>query len=112
MPPYTNEETGALLKGRIRQSKRFVLLASDNSKESRWVQWELGIADGFKGLDSIGLFPASEKSHEQSWASWEYLGLYRRIVWGDHREYQKRIWMVLDEKRNTATELSRWLRGH
>src|SRR3546814_18088347 len=83
------------------QTKRFVLLASKNSKDSRWVPWELGVADGYKGLTKIALFPASDSSHEQAWASWEYLGLYRRIVWGDLQGHQKRVWMVLDEKRNT-----------
>jgi len=111
MPPYTNEETAKLLKSRIHQTQRFVLLASDNSKDSRWVPWELGIADGDKGLTSIALFPASDTSHDNSWASWEYLGLYRRIVWGDLQGHQKRVWMVLDEPRNTATELSQWLRS-
>ena len=40
--------------------------------------WELGVADGYKGLTKIALFPASDSSHEQAWASWEYLGLYRK----------------------------------
>lgn len=111
MPPYTTEETAGLLKSRIRQTKRFVLLASNNSKDSRWVPWELGVADGYKGLAKIALFPASESSQEKVWASWEYLGLYHRIVWGDLKGHQQRVWMVLDEKRNAATELSQWLAG-
>lgn len=98
MPPYTNEKTAALLKERIDQTERFVLLASQNSKESRWVPWELGIADGRKGISHIALFPASNTSHETDWASWEYLGLYHRIVWGDLQGHPKRLWMVLDEK--------------
>ena len=60
MPPYTNSETAALLKQRIQQTRRFVMLTSENSKESRWVPWELGIADGYKGVSEIALFPASE----------------------------------------------------
>lgn len=109
MPPYTTEETAGLLKKRIGQTKKFVLLASENSKDSRWVPWELGVADGYKGLEKIALFPAANKSHEQAWASWEYLGLYRKIVWGDLQGYQKRVWMVLDEKKNTAIELGKWI---
>jgi len=112
MPPYTTEETAALLKTRIRDTSRFVLLASKNSKESKWVPWELGIADGVKGVSKIALFPASDSSYDQTWASWEYLGLYDRIVWGRHENYQKEIWMVLNEKKNAATELSRWLKGY
>ncbi|NKM58453.1 TIR domain-containing protein [Rhizobium anhuiense] len=57
MPPYTNTETAAILKSRIRQSKKFVLLTSKNSKESKWVPWELGVADGYKDLGNIALFP-------------------------------------------------------
>lgn len=111
MPPYTTEATAAILKSRIKQTRHFVLLASQNSKDSRWVPWELGIADGYKDLSSIALFPASENSHERAWASWEYLGLYRRIVWGDLEGYDKKLWMVIDEKKNTATRLSEWLKG-
>jgi len=111
MPPYTNDETAALLKSRIRQAGNFVLLTSENSRDSRWVPWELGVADGYKGLARIALFPASEKSYDQSWASWEYLGLYRRIVWGDMAGHEKPIWMVLNQKKNTATPLSQWLSG-
>lgn len=111
MPPYTNEETGALLKRRIAQAKRFVLLASPNSKESRWVPWELGIADGEKGLSGIALFPAADSGVDKAWASWEYLGLYRRIVWGRMIGQSGSLWMVLDEKKNTATSLSDWLSG-
>lgn len=111
MPPYTSDETAALLKTRIHQTSRFVLLASKNSKDSRWVPWELGVADGDKGLSRIALFPASDSSSEKDWASWEYLGLYRRIAWGNMEGYKDPIWMVLDEKKNTATELSVWLKG-
>ncbi len=109
MPPYTTDETAALLKKRIHQSNRFVLLASKNSKESKWVPWELGIADGDKGLNNIALFPASDSTYDQEWASWEYLGLYRRIVWGDLEGHKEPLWIVLDEKKNTAQTLRDWL---
>lgn len=110
MPPYTSEETAALIKVRIRQTGRFVLLASKNSKESRWVPWELGVADGDKGLGRIALFPAADASYDQSWASWEYLGLYNKIVWGNLEGHDKPLWMVLNEKKNTGMPLSTWLK--
>lgn len=112
MPPYTSSKTAALLKDRIRDTSRFVLLTSENSKESKWVPWELGIADGVKGTSKIAIFPASDAPYDQTWASWEYLGLYDRIVWGKLQNYPKEVWMVLDEKKNTATELSKWLKGY
>jgi len=109
MPPYTSEETARILKRRIRETSRFVLLASDNSKDSKWVPWELGIADGFKNTSEIALFPASETANNKSWASWEYLGLYSKIVWGDMEGYNKPLWMVLDENTNRGTPLTKWL---
>lgn len=43
LPPYTSKETASILRMRIGQSKKFVLLASQNSKDSKWVPWELGV---------------------------------------------------------------------
>lgn len=111
MPPYTSEETAQLLKQRIHQTNRFVLLASENSRQSKWVPWELGVADGDKGLGRIALFLASDNANDDNWASWEYLGLYRRIIWGDLQGHKKPLWLVLDKKRNTATPLREWLAG-
>jgi hypothetical protein len=112
MPPYTTEKTAALIKQRISQTKRFVLLTSENSKDSRWVPWELGIADGAKGLDKIAIFPASDSMYDDDWVSWEYLGLYRRVVYGLLQGHEKEVWMVLDTRANTAIELRTWLSGY
>ena len=71
--------------------------------------WELGIADGEKGLTRIALFPASDTG--DGWANWEYLGVYRRIAYGALEGEDERVWMVLDEKRNEAVTLRRWLKG-
>ena len=111
MPPYTNAETAAKLKNRIRVCKKFVLLATPNSNQSKWVPWELGIGDGYKSLSNIAIFPASENSTDKSWASWEYLGLYHKIVFGDLDTFDKKVWMVIDERKNTATELAQWIRS-
>ena len=112
LPPYTSKETAATLKTRINQSKRFVLLATENSKDSKWVPWELGVADGYKRSNQIALLPAVEKSYQTSWTSSEYLGLYDRIVWGKLEGYEKNVWMVLDQDKNIGTELRRWLGGY
>lgn len=110
LPPYTSKDTAIGLKKRIQQSRKFVLLASKNSKDSRWVPWELGIADQAKGLSKVAILPTVESQSDVTWSNWEYLGLYDRVVWGDLQGREKRVWMVLDERKNTATELSEWLR--
>lgn len=112
LPPYTSTETASTLRTRINQSNKFVLLASENSKQSKWVPWELGLADGFKGKSRIALFPTVESHSATAWTSWEYLGLYDRIVWGGLRGKEKNVWMVWDKVRNTATELSEWLKQY
>jgi len=110
MPPYTSDETAAKLKDKISQTKKFVLLATENSKNSKWVPWELGIADGYKTVKNVAIFPSIEDEGDSSWTSWEYLGLYHRIVWGNLEGHDKALWMVLDEKQNTAITLNRWLK--
>jgi hypothetical protein len=110
MPPTTNKETAAVLKRRIGQARRFVLLASENSKASTWVPWELGIADGCKGMSHIALFPAVDLGRDAQWRSWEYMGLYNCIVWGGLQGREGNLWMVWDQVQNSATELSEWLR--
>lgn len=109
LPPYTSTETANTLRDRKNVSKKFVLLASENSKDSRWVPWELGLAHGFKNLKNIAIFPSVINKNENSWTRQEYLGIYDRIVWGDHSNHSKPIWMVLNEEKNTATELAQWL---
>ena len=109
LPPYTNKETAASLKNRIHQSRKFMLLASNNSKDSRWVPWELGIADEHKGLGRVAVFPAVDSKDETAWTSWEYLGLYDRVVWGDLEGETGKVWMVKDGRENTAVTLSTWL---
>ncbi|WP_152565888.1 toll/interleukin-1 receptor domain-containing protein [Devosia riboflavina] len=110
LPPYTSTETAIGLKKRIRKSRNFVLLASENSKDSRWVPWELGIADQAKNLFRVAILPTVESQQDKGWTKWEYLGLYRRIVWGDLKGYDDSVWMVLDQRTKKAVELSRWLK--
>ena len=111
MPPYTTSETANLLRKRITSCKRFVLLATNNSQNSKWVPWELGVADGVKGLPPIALFPASEKASDTEWAESEYLGLYQKIVWGNTAQNEKMRWLVRNPEKRTASELREWLTG-
>lgn len=76
LSPYTSKETARTLRQRINQSKKFVLIASKNSKESKWVLWELGIADGDKGAARVAIFPAVE---ERSDTTWDKLGIFRSL---------------------------------
>ena len=108
LPIKPNEDTGLILKNRIIACRKFVLFVTSNGSDSKWIPWELGIADGAISKGKIALFPSSEKSYEQSWSEQEYLGLYDRIIWGNFKD-QKPEWLVYDHHSNTAEALGKWL---
>lgn len=109
MPNTTSFETAEKLKQRIKSCRKFVLLATINSNSSKWVPWELGIGDGYKSMSNIAIFPATDSVDQKAWASWEYLGLYHKICYGDLSGYSNKVWMVRDDRNNTAFELKKWL---
>ncbi len=91
LPPTTNRETAAILRRNIALSSKFVLFVTQNSKESNWIPWELGLADGEKSQSKVALFPAAERGYDQQWSEQEYLGLYDRIVWGNFKDKDKGV---------------------
>lgn len=110
LPPYTSRQTARILRDRIRQSRKFILLTTKNSKDSRWMPWELGLADGYKNPSNTAILPGLDKKYEMTWTEQEYLGVYDRIVYGQIKGYQRPVFMVWNQEKNTATELSAWLK--
>jgi len=110
MPENPNPETAAIIKQQIKESRRLVVFVTINTKDSKWVPWELGIGDSELAPDNVALLPTASTSGDQAWARQEYLGLYRHIVWGQMQGVSESIWMVYDYRKNTATKLSEWCR--
>jgi hypothetical protein len=110
MPGEPNVETAKLIKSQIKASRKLVLFVTTNSKDSKWVPWELGIGDHSLSADNVVLLPASQSRGEQTWAKQEYLGLYRHIVHGFMKGEANRLWMVYDYRNNTATKLREWFK--
>lgn len=110
LPPFTNTETATALKGRIRVCQKFVLLASANSKDSKWVPWELGLADGYRTSGNVAILPSVD-STDPKWPEQEYLGVYRTITFGKLQGFTGDVYMVWDHEKNRATELSAWLKS-
>jgi len=81
MPKITNAKTAKNLKDRIKEAKRFILLATDNSAQSIWIPWELGLADGIKGMDSIAIMPVTTDPY--NWKEREYYGIYNTLKIGE-----------------------------
>lgn len=111
LPENTTPMTARLLKDSINECRRFVLFVTPNSKNSRWIPWELGLGDGMKTTFSVALFPSAENWYETEWSEQEYLGLYQRIIWGTFEGRENSEWMVLNHHANSATPLRKWIEG-
>jgi len=101
MPATTSTATATRLKARIRECGRFVLLASERSKSSLWVPWELGYADSEKSVSRIAILPFIAAT--TAWAGTEYVGLYPTIQFGAAAP------VVVAAGATVGTSLSAWL---
>lgn len=110
LPKKTSAETGVKLKKRIDQCPKFIVFVTENSKNSRWVPWELGIADEKKTLRNVALLPDVGNQANADWHEQEYLGLYPRIVYTTFTGQTQPVWMVRDHHQKTGIELSEWLK--
>lgn len=80
MPPVTSKETADKIKKRIKLCDEFVVLASNNALDSKWVPWELGFADSAKGMTKVFIFPVAD--NDGKWRGSEYFDLYQKIELG------------------------------
>ena len=81
MPQQPNRETARKIKDRIKRLDWFLYLATVNSASSRWCPWEIGYADGAKGIDQIVVIPTRD-SAGRNYGN-EYLDLYKRVTTAD-----------------------------
>ena len=89
MPKRTSGETAQIIKKRIKQCDKFILLASNGAIDSKWCNWELGFGDADKyDSNSVALFPF--KRSNESYSGNEYLEIYPHIVKCDGSERYER----------------------
>ena len=105
LPSRTNKRTALRLKEQIERCNKFVLVVTQHSKESSWIPWEIGYADGVKDIKDIAIFPCNnslvDKTDNNTWAGQEYLGLYPRIVFDSNDNV---LWVVSSENCNMTLE--------
>lgn len=77
MPAITNIQTALAIKNQINSRDIFMVLATANALTSRWVPWEIGVADQLKGFGRIFIVPVVQTSGH--YLGNEYLQLYQRI---------------------------------
>ena len=97
------------LRNVIRACGKFVMLASPETKDSRWIPWELGLGDGIHNQNNVALFPSAESPFDKGWSEREYLSLYWRIILGNLGDEPDLRWLVWDHISNEAIPLEKWL---
>lgn len=76
MPESTNRETADRIKRKINELDYFLILATTSALASRWVPWEIGIADTVKSANKMLVVPIADPSGRFNGN--EYLQLYQR----------------------------------
>lgn len=103
MPDETSPETAKLLKEKIKEHDKFIVLATENSKNSKWVPWELGYADEVKGMRRIAVLPVAESA--SSYSGTEFVEIYPFV----RKRFNSDEWVVNCDDPVIFKELSDWL---
>lgn len=74
MPKLTSGVTAEKLKKKIKENKKFILLATERAIASKWCNWELGFGDAHKYINHIALLVVKEDN--TNWSGSEYLQIY------------------------------------
>lgn len=77
MPEITSSQTAENIKEKINESDKVIVLATENSLESKWIPWELGIADVMKGIENVAILPLIKNT--KNWSEREYYQIYGAI---------------------------------
>lgn len=85
MPKHTSGATAEKLKKKIKENKKFILLATERAIASKWCNWELGFGDAHKYINHIALLVVKEDN--TNWTGSEYLQIYpvigRKYSWSE-----------------------------
>lgn len=107
LPDDPNPKTAEILRSRIKQSDKFILLATPNSKDSKWIPWELGLGDGFISDSHVAILPLVNYSN--SWSEQEYFSIYGYIKQTSSRDKRRYDWAIFYPD-GRAEWLIDWLR--
>ena len=90
LPRNTSEITAEILKERIEENDKFILIATSSAIRSYWCNWELGLGDAKKyKLNKIALLPIHDPKCR--WFSQEYLRIYPTIHFFEKKRLNQSI---------------------
>jgi hypothetical protein len=81
MPRTTSGITANRIKQKIKENKKFILLATEGAITSKWCNWELGHGDAEKYINHIAILPIKNTYSDYNGA--EYLQIYPYIFESD-----------------------------
>lgn len=103
----TNVEIASHLRMVISGCTRLVAVGSKNLASSRWIPWELGMADGMKGLQYVAIFPIDQSATLAASIEQEYLQNYPQVMLDE--SLGQKEWKVLDPRDQKVWKLKDWL---
>jgi len=74
MPKVTDKNTALMIRDKIEHCHKFLFLATSRGLQSKWCDWELGIAYSIKKENELAILPIQSKSGK--WNGSEYLNLF------------------------------------
>jgi hypothetical protein len=107
LPEKPNKETAAILRSCIQKSDKFILMATPNSSESKWIPWELGLGDGFLNYSNVAIMPITQYSN--SWEEQEYYSIYGYIKTANSTDGTKHDYAIFYPD-GSAEWLLNWIR--
>ncbi len=105
LPAPSMAETARRIRDVIHECGKLVVIATSNATKSKWIPWELGVADGAHGYEKAAIFPLTESGVYENWIGSEYIGTYPRIYYDDSRGE----WRVYDPTDRAAWSLETWI---
>lgn len=109
MPKRTNGYTARKIKNKIKQCKKFILLATEDAIASKWCNWELGFGDAVKyRTDEILIFPI--KKDNSNFTGSEYLAIYPHIEVNLSSMFDDLKWKVKYPESDETEFLKTWLK--
>ncbi|MGV3459087.1 MAG: toll/interleukin-1 receptor domain-containing protein [Flavobacterium sp.] len=90
----TNEHVAGILRDRIKLSNKFILLATPDSGNSKWMPWELGLGDRIVNYKNVAILPLTNDS--SIWPDQEYGKIYGHIESSYHNlENGRDDWYII-----------------
>jgi hypothetical protein len=108
LPDKPNNLTAAILRDRIKGSDKFILLATPNASESKWIPWELGLGDGAIKYENVAILPVTRNSN--NWDEQEYFEIYGYIEKANSKNKSKYDYAIRYPD-GTAIWLDKWIKN-